>query len=356
MLFEPFSSPRLKLRNRLVVPPMATFSGNADGSVHPDEIRFLGRRAEGGFGLIVTGACYVIKHGRAFNGQWGCENDGRIADLRRMADAIHAGGAAAFLQIHHGGRQCPSRLCGQRPLSASEVASDKPNGEASAAMTDEQIRETIAAYADGARRAKEAGYEGVEIHGANGYLLQQFVSPFTNRRTDAWGKDRLAFPRAVVDAVLAAVGDWAVGYRFSPDEAETPGLRVADTLALVDMLCERPLAYVHVSTNDRRQGSPTGEYKGPALAEVAKHVAGRLPVIGVGGVRSLDDAADVLALGADLVAIGRVAITEPDWPKRARAGEPLRLKFPREGAAESLTLPKPLAGILLGDPDWIEKE
>jgi 2,4-dienoyl-CoA reductase-like NADH-dependent reductase (Old Yellow Enzyme family) len=356
MLFEPYSASRLKLRNRLVVPPMATFSGNEDGSVHPDEIAFLARRAKGGFGLIITGACYVIQHGRAFTGQWGCENDGRIPDLRRMADAIHAGGAAAFLQIHHGGRHCPSKLCGRQPLSASDVASPRPNGEAAAAMTEEQIQETISAYAAAACRAKEAGFDGVEIHGANGYLLHQFVSPMTNKRTDAWGKDRLAFPRAVVDAVLEAVGEYPVGYRFSPDEGETPGLRMADTLPLVDMLCGRPLAYVHVSTDDRRQGSPTGEYEGPALGKIAAHVKGRLPVIGVGGVRTLEDAEDVLALGADLVAIGRVSITEPDWPKKAEAGEPLRLKFPRKNAAEQLTMPKPLAETMVDVPGWADLE
>jgi len=155
--------------------------------------------------------------------------------------------------------------------------------------------------------------------------------------------------------VLSAVGEgFGVGYRLSPDEPETPGLRMADTRALVDALCERPLAYIHVSTQDRRQTSPIGEYGGAALAEVAGHLRGRLPLIGVGGVRTVEDALEVLAFGADLVAIGRAAITEPDWPTKAKAGEPLRLKFPREGAAEKLTLPKPLAEKMLAVPGWAD--
>jgi 2,4-dienoyl-CoA reductase-like NADH-dependent reductase (Old Yellow Enzyme family) len=355
MLFEPFSSPRLKLRNRLVVPPMATFSGFDDGSVNPEEIAFMGRRAAGGFGLIVTGACYVIPHGRAFDGQWGCENDGRLGGLRQMADAIHAGGAAAYLQIHHGGRACPQRLCGGQAFSASKIESSKPGGETALEMSFEQVKETIAAFAAGALRAKHAGYDGVEIHGANGYLLQQFVSPATNRRTDEWGRNRLAFPLAVTDAILAAVGsDFGVGYRLSPDEAETPGLRISETRALIDALCERPLAYVHLSTQDHRQGCEG--VQGPALGAVARAVGGRLPLIGVGGVRTVADAEDVLSLGADLVAIGRVSITEPEWPRKAAAGEELRLKLPRGGGAEELTIPKRLAGVFANDPGWVDSE
>jgi 2,4-dienoyl-CoA reductase-like NADH-dependent reductase (Old Yellow Enzyme family) len=355
MLFQPFESPRLSLRNRLVIPPMATFSCLDDGSVNPEEVEFLGRRAVGGFGLIVTGACYVIRHGRAFDGQWGCENDSRFGGLKAMADAIHEGGAKAYLQIHHGGRHCPSRLCGCRPLCASEVPPAKEGAEAPAAMTEPQIWETIRAFADGAKRAQETGYDGVEIHGANGYLLQQFVSPHTNRRADDWGRNRLAFPLAVVDAVLNAVGSrFGVGYRLSPDESDTPGLRMTDTFALVDALCERPLAYLHLSTQDHTQGAEGVE--GSALSAVARHLRDRMPLIGVGGVRTLGDAQEVLSMGADLVAVGRAAITEPDWPNKTASGIPPRLKFPREGAAEKLTIPKKLAEKMLAVPGWADVE
>ena len=167
----------------------------------------------------------------------------------------------------------------------------------------------------------------------------------------------MAFPMAVVDAVAeAAGGKIGVGYRLSPDEEETPGLRMADTLALIDALCNRPLAYIHLSTQDRRHMSPLGEYDEAALSLVAKHLGDRLPLIGVGGVKTVEDAKEVLAMGADLVAIGRASITEPEWPLNARVGKPLRLKFPREGAADLLTLPRPLAEKMLNVPGWADVE
>ena len=197
MLFTPFRlNTGLTLKNRLVVAPMTTYSSYEDGTVRETEPPYLRRRAEGGFGLVMTAACYIHPTGQAFDGQWGCERDDRHPSLKSMADAIHEGGAAAFLQIHHGGRMCPSRLCG-RVLSASAVPATRPGAETPEAMSEDEIWTMIEGYAQAARRAVEAGYDGVEIHGANTYLIQQFVSPHSNRRDDEWGQDRLKFSREV---------------------------------------------------------------------------------------------------------------------------------------------------------------
>ncbi len=358
MLNTPLRLPTgLVLKNRLVVAPMTTYSSHADGTIRDTELDYLRVRAEGGFGSVMTAACYVHKSGHAFDGQWACSSDDYLASMRAAADAIHAGGAAAILQIHHGGRQCPSRLCGRTPMSASAVPAERANAETPEAMTEPEIEEIVAAFAAAAERAQRAGYDGVEIHGANTYLLQQFVSPHSNRREDAWGKDRLRFPLAVTKAVLHAVGvGYAVGYRFSPEEAETPGIRIEHTEALTDALLEMPLSWLHLSLRQYRQGSSHDAYEGPTLSRLHARIAGRMPFISVGAVQTLADAEAALETGSELVAIGRAAITEPQWPRVAFGGGAPRLAVPRHSGAETLTLPEGLAAKIYGVPGWFDVE
>lgn len=354
-----YSSLRLRsgltLKNRLVLAPMTTYSSYPDGNLRESEEPYLESRSEG-LGATMTAACYVHKSGHAFEGQWACSGDAFLPSLARGAEAIHRGGAAAILQIHHGGRQSPSRLCG-RSVSASAIPSERPNAEVPAELTNAEIEELIAAFAKAAGRAKAAGYDGVEIHGANTYLLQQFVSPHSNRRTDRWGQDRTAFSVAVTEAVLAEVGPrFAVGYRFSPEEVETPGIRMADTEALLERLCNLPLDWLHISLGDFRQSSLNKEFEEPTLTRVLRAIDGRVPLIGVGSVKTVTDAQACLDMGAEMVAVGRAAITERDWGRRALTGETPRLKFPRQGAAEMLTLPEGLVNRILNAPGWFELE
>lgn len=357
MPFDPISFPGLKLRNRLWVAPMTTYSSHEDGSISEAEIGYLARRAAGGFGAVVTAACYVHKSGHAFPGQWSCSRDEDLPSLRAAANAIQNGGAAAILQIHHGGRQAPSRLCG-RPLSASAIPAERPNAETPHAMSEPEIAEIVDAFGQATRRAVEAGYDGVEIHGANTYLLQQFVSPHSNRREDAWGQDRLMFPLAVVDACLSAAPEgFPVGYRFSPEESETPGIRFADTLRLVDALTTRSLSFLHVSLRDYRAGSLNGEFEEPILARLARYLRGRTPLVGVGGIWTRAECAEAISMGADAVAVGRAALVDPEWPGSiALTGLPARRLFPRTDAASLLTLPQGLVDRINGAPGWLETE
>lgn len=354
-----YSSLRLRsgltLKNRLVLAPMTTYSSYPDGNLRETEEPYLESRSRG-LGATMTAACYVHKSGHAFEGQWSCDGDEFLPSLTRAAEAIHRGGAAAILQIHHGGRQAPSRLCG-RSVSASAVPSDRPNAETPAELTEAEIVELIAAFAKAAGRAKAAGYDAVEIHGANTYLLQQFVSPHSNRREDRWGQDRTAFSVAVTEAVLAEVGPrFAVGYRFSPEEVEIPGIRIADTEALLERLCALPLDWFHISLGNFRQSSLNKEFDEPTLTRILKVINGRIPLIGVGSVKTGADAQACLDMGAEMVAVGRAAITEPDWGLLALTGSDPRLKFPREGAAEALTLPEGLVNRILNAPGWFEME
>jgi 2,4-dienoyl-CoA reductase-like NADH-dependent reductase (Old Yellow Enzyme family) len=337
--------------------PMTTYSSDERGLVRDDELAYLRRRSEDGFGAVVTAACYVHPGGHAFDGQWGCDGDDKLPSLRAAAEAIRAGGAAGILQIHHGGRQCPSRLCGGQPVSASDVPSDRPNAERPRPLTPAEIEASIRSFADAAVRAQAAGFDGVEIHGANTYLLQQFVSPHSNRRDDEWGQDRLRFPLRVADAVLEAVGPgFVVGYRFSPEELETPGIRWPDTERLVDALLERPLSWLHVSLREYGQGSLHSDFEEPVIARLARQIEGRMPLVGVGAVLTREDAEAALALGADMVAVGRAAVSDPEWVTKARRGEAPRTAVPARDAATRCVIPRGLARKIYATPGWFEVE
>lgn len=336
---------------------MTTYSSQPDGVISADEPPYLRRRAAGGIGTIMTAACSVHPTGWAFRGQWQCSDDRYIESLRQVADAIHEGGGLAVLQIHHGGRQCPPDLVPNgRVLSASAVAADRENAVTPHEMRSDDIDAVIDAFGQATRRAAIAGFDGVEIHGANTYLLQQFVSPHSNRRADRWGADRLAFSRAVTEAVLAERAGMIVGYRFSPEEPHTPGITLEHTAALIDALVAYPLDFLHVSLRDYRQGSIRGEEPSDLLRAVVGLIDGRCPLIGVGGVKSREDAESVLAAGCDLVAIGRTAISEPEWGVNAAAGVPIRTKLPAGPFAESLTVPAGLAAKIDAVPGWFERD
>jgi 2,4-dienoyl-CoA reductase-like NADH-dependent reductase (Old Yellow Enzyme family) len=355
MVFTPFTLRNgLTLKNRLVMAPMTTSSSYEDGNIRESELAYLQRRAVGGFGMIMTAACYVHPTGHAFDGQFGCESDGRLPSLNATAEAINSGGAASVLQIHHGGRMAPTRLSGTM-LSASAIAAERPNAETPRAMTEDEIWGMIRAYADAARRAKDAGFDGVEIHGANTYLLQQFVSPHSNRRDDAWGADRLRFSREVTDAVLAAVGpSFAVGYRFSPEEVENPGITIAETESLVDMLADKPLDWLHVSLQKFEQTSLRGEYTEPTIERLSKVIGRRVPFMGVGAIKTLQDAERCLELGCELVALGRAAVTAPEWPQETMTGATPRRAVPARDAANLLTIPDQLAEKIYSIQGWFE--
>lgn len=361
-MFAPFSlgSPAagvpMQVSNRLVLAPMTTYSSQNDGTIADDELDYLRHRAQTGFGMIITAACYVHPTGKAFDGQWGADSDDKLDSLAAAAQAIHDGGAMAVLQIHHGGRMAPSRLCG-KVLSASDVKAGRPTAETPSPMTEGEIHEVIQAFGDAARRAKQAGFDGVEIHGANTYLLQQFVSPATNLRQDAWGPDGFAFPLAVVDAVRSAVGPtFVVGYRFSPEEVEPGGIDLARTERLIDALCARSLDFLHVSLGKIDQKSLRGDGEEAVIDRLVRHLGGRLPLMAAGGVKTAADVDAALAHGLDLVAVGRAAISEPDWVACLRGGREPQLKVPLQGHRETCVLPAGLAAKIDAVSGWFERE
>ncbi len=362
-IFTAFRFPQsgVELSNRIVMAPMTTYSGNADGTVSDEELAYYKRRSQG-LGMVVTACAYVIPHGKGFFGQIGAHSDAMIPSLTLIANTIKAEGAKAILQIYHGGRMSPAaEVPNGVVLSASNIPAVREGVALPVAMTEEQILETITAFGDATRRAIEAGFDGVEIHGANTYLIQQFFSPHANRRNDQWGGDlmkRMAFPLAVTKSVVDAVAKYAkrpfvVGYRLSPEEVETPGITIDDTLQLVDALAVQKLDYLHVSTMDFWGASlrNAADTKSRAII-VNERVGDRVPVIGVGSIKTAENAASVMEAGIPLVALGRELLMEPDWvSKVVQKSDSVRVALSLKGQHE-LVIPDPMWNAMVNYKGW----
>ena len=356
-LFEKETLPSgIELKNKIVMAPMTNFSSNDDGTVTDAEVAYYARRSKG-VAAVITACTYVTPNGKGFPGEFAGDRDEMIPSLERLASAIKAEGAKAILQIFHGGRMVPPNLVDGDVVSASSVPAAAEGSPVPRELSAAEIDEIIAAFGETTRRAVEAGFDGVEIHGANGYLIQQFFSPHSNRRTDQWG-ERLAFPLAVVDTVKQAASKagrpFAVGYRFSPEEPETPGLTMADTLELIDALKEKELDYLHVSLMEFWSEPRRGVDDTRTRLEIIKERAGdAMPVIGVGSIYTADDAVKALGTGVDFIAIGRGLIIEPDWVQKVESGreETIAVKLDKD-AQEQLVVPDPLWQAIVNAPGW----
>jgi 2,4-dienoyl-CoA reductase-like NADH-dependent reductase (Old Yellow Enzyme family) len=362
-LFDSFTFPNgINLKNRLVMAPMTNFSSNEDGTVTDAEVEYYARRSKG-VSMVVTACTYVTRNGKGFHGEFGADTDEMIPSLRKLASAIKAEGAKAVLQIFHGGRECPPEFVPNGDIvSASDVQSERNSAKAPRALTDEEVEEIITAFGDTTRRAIEAGFDGVEIHGANGYLIQQFFSPHSNRRDDQWGgslEKRMAFPLAVVDEVKRVTATHAkepfiVGYRFSPEEPEEPGITMADTLKLIDVLAEKELDYLHVSLNDFWSKPRRGVDDDRSRMEIIhERVGSKVPVIGVGSLYSADDVIKAFETGVPLLALGRELIIDPDWVEKVETGRENDIETKLDtGAQKRLVVPDPLWQAIVNTPGW----
>jgi 2,4-dienoyl-CoA reductase-like NADH-dependent reductase (Old Yellow Enzyme family) len=316
-LFDPlvFRS-GLRAPNRMVLAAMTNQQSHPDGSLSEDELRWLVRRADGGFGTVTTCAAHVAKDGQGWPGELGVFDDALVPGLRRLAAALRERGAVSLAQIFHGGVRADPSVSGTQPWSASE-------GEGARAATEDDIRRVIAQFAAAAVRAEEAGFDGVEIHGAHGYLITQFLSATQNRRSDGWGGDlagRARLAREVMRAVRAATRPgFTVGVRLSPEDfGNAKGLDLDESVQTAAWLCEDGADFIHVSLW-RALANSKKRPDAHALPLFRAAVPAAVPVLAAGTVWTRADAEQVLALGADGVALARAAIVNPDWPKEARA-------------------------------------
>ncbi|MCX8669662.1 flavocytochrome c [Gilliamella sp. B2865] len=353
-IFKPVILPNgVSLKNRIMMAPMTTCSGFYEGSVTHDLIEYYRARA-GEIGTIIVECGFVDNKGLAFPGAIGLDNDDKIEGLAKIAKAIKEKGSKAVIQVYHGGRMVePKLIGGQSPVGPSAIAAPRPGAATPIELTADEVDEMIDKFGQAVRRAIQAGFDGVEIHGANTYLIQQFYSPNSNQRTDKWGgsrDNRARFPLAVLDITHNMVKEYAnpdfiVGYRFSPEELEVPGIRFDDSMYLLEKLAEKGLDYVHFSM---------GAILRPSIVEtndptplINKYVAMRsqtlakIPVVGVGNVVNISDVEAAMDNGFDLVAVGRACIAYPDWLSRVEKGEKLEL-FINSDKRQELNIPEPL--------------
>jgi 2,4-dienoyl-CoA reductase-like NADH-dependent reductase (Old Yellow Enzyme family) len=338
------------LKNRLFMSPMTTQQSFYNGTVTQDEIKYYADRSKG-LGAVITGAANVQDGGKGWPGELSIAHDEMLPELSQLAKAIQGQGAKAIVQIFHGGRMTHrATLSGEQPVSASAVAALRPDAETPRAMTIDEIHATIAAFGVATRRAIQAGFDGVELHGANTYLIQQFFSPHSNRRTDEYGgslEKRYRFIKELLDSVFAAVDQYAdrpfiVGYRFSPLEFEEPGIRFDDTLWLLDQLKMSRLDYLHMSLNRYDRSEKDAADTRSMLARAHERLNGSMPLIGVGGVRTRADVEGVLQ-DADAVAIGQQLLYDPTWAVKLADGlDDAMLSADFEDALKFVPLNKPL--------------
>ena len=338
MLFHPATIGKLTLRNRFV--RSATFDGMAGkgGRVSAEQIALYTRLAHGGVGLIVTGMASVHPSGQISGYQNTVYDDDCIADLQRLAAAVHRQGAKIALQLAHAGREAFRYLThkGSPAIAPSAVPEDPYCQAVYRAMTDEEIGAIVQAFGDGARRARAAGFDAVQIHGAHAYLLSQFLSPFSNRRDDPWGgspENRMRFLSAVYQAVRGAVGpDFPVMVKLGVADGFPQGLQFADgcraAVACADwgfdaLEISQGLRGKHYSQTEFRtavDGPKREAYFRHWCREVKSRVA--VPVMMVGGLRRLDLMEAIIGNGeADFIALCRPLVREPDLIARWTGGD-----------------------------------
>lgn len=313
------------VKNRIVIPPMTEASAFEEGSITRDELRYF-RIHSGGTGLFISPVANVSENGKGFEGELSITDDRFLPGLTRMASAMKQNGTKAILQIFHAGRMSNSKILrGTQSVSASAVAAERPNAEVPRELTNDEIEQIITDFGEATRRAIQAGFDGIELHGANTYLLQQFFSPHSNRRTDKWGgsvEKRMTFALEVIKSCRAAVEKYAdrpfiIGYRISPEEIETPGIRMADTLQFIDTLSDQPIDYLHISMGYAwRTSLNDKDDSEPLILKIKQQVNNRLPLIAVGSVETPADAEKVIDAGIDFVALGREMLREPHWVEK----------------------------------------
>jgi fumarate reductase flavoprotein subunit len=353
-IFKPIILPNgIALKNRIMMAPMTTCSGFYEGSVTHDLIEYYRARA-GEIGTIIVECGFVDNKGLAFPGAIGLDSDDKIEGLAKIAQAIKENGSKAVIQVYHGGRMVePKLIGGQSPVGPSAIAAPRPGAATPIELTADEVDQMIDKFGQAVRRAIQAGFDGVEIHGANTYLIQQFYSPNSNQRNDKWGgsrDNRAQFPLAILGITHDMVKQYAtpefiVGYRFSPEELEVPGIRFNDSMYLLEKLAEKGLDYVHFSMGAILRPSIVDTQDPTPL--INKYVAMRsetlakIPVVGVGNVVNESDIEAALDNGFDLVAVGRACIAYPDWTDRIKKGEKLEL-YINSDKREELNIPEPL--------------
>lgn len=369
-LFEPFTFKNgFTVKNRIVMAPMTTWASNDDFTISDEEVNYYKVRSHGA-GLIITGCTHVQPNGIGFENGFAGYDDKFTPSLRNLANATKSGGSPSILQIFHAGNKAlPFLIPDGEAVSASAVKTETTAFAPALLpreLSSEEIMEVIHAFKETTRRAIEAGFDGVEIHGAHGFLIQNFVSPFFNRREDEWGgslENRLRFPLEVMKEIKRVIKAHAtkpfiLGYRLSLEEPNEGGLRLHDTHQLINRLIEFDIDYIHVSLQDALYDKPINSQDEKTLLELTlEHVNGRVPVMAAGSMLTPDSVSMTLDKGLSFVALGHAFVMNPDWVEKVQnEKEDDIMTSIKVSKVNELELPQKLWSIIQASVPWFNIE
>jgi 2,4-dienoyl-CoA reductase-like NADH-dependent reductase (Old Yellow Enzyme family)/NADPH-dependent 2,4-dienoyl-CoA reductase/sulfur reductase-like enzyme len=328
-LFSPYQIKNCELKNRIVMPGLASFLLETDGSITERTIEHYRLRAAGGPAMVIMEACAVSPEGIVSPHQARIYDDRFLEGLSKIAQAMKSEGAVPAVQIHHGGRQTSARVINQKPVAPSPIPCPTIRGEVDP-LTVDGIQELVKKFGDAAERAVEAGFELIEMHGAHGYLINQFFSRFSNIRTDKYGGDlvgRTRFAREIVQEVRNRIGDdFPLSFKISAQEFVKDGLTVDESIHILKILANVGIDIVQVSAGN----DATPEWicqpmfmEKACLADSAEAIKKALdiPVMAVGRINDPLLADEIIRKGkADLVCMGRGLLADPEMPNKAKEG------------------------------------
>jgi len=322
-LFEPLTFSRGPAwKNRFMLAPLTNSQSHADGRLSDDEYNWLSYRATGGFAMVMTCAAHVQRQGQGFPGQLGVFSDDHLPGLTRLADTIRSRGAVSAVQLHHAGIRSPAALIGEQPRGPSDDAEFKAR-----ALDEGEVETLIEDFIAAAVRAEKAGFDGVELHGAHGYILCAFLSPETNRRTDRYGglpENRARIVHAIVAGVRARTRpQFQLGLRLSPERF---GLRLSEQRELARrLLASGALDYLDMSLWDVFKEPIETDFAGKPLIDWFADLPRGATRLGVAGkLVSAELCRRALEHGADFPILGRAAVLHHDFPRRAAANADFR--------------------------------
>lgn len=355
-LFDPMPLAHGKpMKNRFMLAPLTNQQSHANGQLSDDELNWLAMRAEGGFALTMTAAAHVQAVGQGFPGQLGIFSDTHLERLTRLADALRARGALSSVQLHHAGNRSPKDLVGT-PVCPSDDAETGARG-----LSLPEVEQLRADFIAAAKRADAAGFDGVEVHGAHGYILAQFLSEDINKRTDRYGgslENRARIIFEIIDGIRTSCrADFQIGLRLSPERFGLKLAEIRDVAA--EVLRQGTIDYLDMSLWDVAKEPVEPEHQGRSLISYFTDLPrGDVKLGAAGKIMTAQDAMRVLDAGCDFAVIGRAAILRHDFPERVRR-DPAYLSPPLPVTAQHLRdegLGEAFVDYMKGWPGFVEAE
>ncbi|MDF2594648.1 MAG: NADH:flavin oxidoreductase [Clostridia bacterium] len=323
LLLQPIQIGSMKLDNRLLMAPIATSKSEVDGRVSREVLDYYTEKSKGGYlSLIIIEHSFISKEGKASNNQLSVAEDGFVEDLKKLSHAIHQNGTKAIMQINHAGSAAEKEITGSLPVAPSAIPHPRKGDETLHELTTEEIADIVTSFKKAAMRVKEAGFDGVEIHSAHGYLLNQFFSPLSNKRTDQYGGEvlnRIRIHLEVIHAVRGAVGEeFPIFLRLGASDYREGGTDIEDSLIAVQAFEKAGVNVLDISGGfcgftvpgiTKEQG-----YFAPLTEAIKKKVS--IPVILTGGITKPEAAESLLQeKKSDLIGVGRAMAKDSEWAK-----------------------------------------